>query len=399
MATATALAPSATSTLTIPQKLDLLRARVEAVVYERTDEIECAILALIGRLHHVSIGGSGEGKTYLVTTLTNHIAFGPGGYFWWLMDKATTKDDLYGLISFTAMKNDTHRRNTTGKMPEADVVFLDEYFKGNNGVNNTQLTILNEGKFMNDGVPMDCRPVLFGASNELPNGVEMFPLWDRIPFRFKTKPVQNRDNKLKMRRAKAARNRAGTKVPVEAVITWDEILIARAGATMVEIPDEVYDALIDLEVKLNEKGIEPTQRRLDECITVIQAAAYWRGSNVADLDDMRPLRHVLWLTFEQIPVVEKLVFAIASPMDLAASKLIAEVDVVAEEFAAMMKSTDNETQRRKLGVQLNKKMARLGTDLENLQDKAKSNNKRSTMLSEARARLHELMNALLALYK
>jgi len=60
--------------------------------------------------------------------------------------------------------------NTTGKIPEADVVFLDEIFKCNDGVLNSLLTALNERKYTNEGRTYPI-PTLsfFAASNEIPN--------------------------------------------------------------------------------------------------------------------------------------------------------------------------------------------------------------------------------------
>ena len=40
---------------------------------------------------------------------------------------------------------------TAGKIPEADIVLLDEIFKCNDGVLNSLLTALNERKYTNEG--------------------------------------------------------------------------------------------------------------------------------------------------------------------------------------------------------------------------------------------------------
>ena len=59
---------------------------------------------------------------------------------------------------------------TTGKIPEADICFLDEIFKCNDGVLNSLLTALNERKYTNEGRTYPI-PVIsfFAASNEIPN--------------------------------------------------------------------------------------------------------------------------------------------------------------------------------------------------------------------------------------
>ena len=59
---------------------------------------------------------------------------------------------------------------TVGKIPEADICFLDEVFKCNDGVLNSLLTALNERKYTNEGRTYAI-PVIsfFAASNEVPN--------------------------------------------------------------------------------------------------------------------------------------------------------------------------------------------------------------------------------------
>ena len=59
---------------------------------------------------------------------------------------------------------------TAGKIPEADIVFLDEIFKCNDGVLNALLTALNERKYTNEGRTYPIPTIsFFAASNEIPN--------------------------------------------------------------------------------------------------------------------------------------------------------------------------------------------------------------------------------------
>ena len=59
---------------------------------------------------------------------------------------------------------------TAGKLPEADIVFLDEIFKCNDGVLNALLTALNERKYTNEGRTYPIPTIsFFAASNEIPN--------------------------------------------------------------------------------------------------------------------------------------------------------------------------------------------------------------------------------------
>lgn len=63
--------------------------------------------------------------------------------------------DTYAFETACRQKAERYRSEpmvlTTGKIPEADICFLDEAFKCNDGVLNSLLTALNERKYTNEG--------------------------------------------------------------------------------------------------------------------------------------------------------------------------------------------------------------------------------------------------------
>jgi MoxR-like ATPase len=52
------------------------------------------------------------------------------------------------------MENDEFRRNTVGKLPEANIAFIDEVYKSNSPTLNALLTIMNEHIFYNNSKPV-----------------------------------------------------------------------------------------------------------------------------------------------------------------------------------------------------------------------------------------------------
>src|SRR5262249_39964453 len=69
--------------------------------------------------------------------------------------------------------------------------FLDEIFKSNSAILNVLLTIINERKFYQDGVPQPVRlRVLFAATNEVPEQGELAALKDRFVLKAESRPVQ-----------------------------------------------------------------------------------------------------------------------------------------------------------------------------------------------------------------
>src|SRR5437667_10497817 len=109
-----------------------------------------------------------------------------GRRFTALLTKFTSPEELFGAISVQGLKEDKYRRVTTGKLPEAELAFLDEVYKASSAILNTLLRILNERVFENgDGtfvrVPLK---LCVGASNEWPHsqegGKELAALFDRF---------------------------------------------------------------------------------------------------------------------------------------------------------------------------------------------------------------------------
>jgi len=74
----------------------------------------------------------------------------------------------------------------------ARLAFLDEIFKSNSAILNILLTIINEKKFYQDGVPVPVKlRVLFAATNEVPEQGELAALKDRFVLKVESRSVQD----------------------------------------------------------------------------------------------------------------------------------------------------------------------------------------------------------------
>jgi MoxR-like ATPase len=380
-------------TLTIPQKFQLLGNSARGVLMERDQHIDAAINALVAEAHFCQIGPPGIAKTLLVDVICKLIEDAP--MFRWLMTRFTVPEELFGPFSLKGLENDEFYRKLDGKMVTSVIAFLDEIFKANSPILNSLLTLINEGLFFNGPTVVQSRPLIFCGSNELPyKDPELAALWDRITFRMEVGPVREKGNKMKMLRARAAQHLSGQ---LEPVISWNEIKIAQEEARKVTIVDEVFEALLRLEDDLRKEGIEPTPRRLNECVPIIQAAAYLDGRTVADVDDMSKLRHVLWMEPAQIPVVQRLVLALANPLDKTALDLMAHMDQLGEEVDKILKESDNEITRKKKAIELNGKLDRLSKQFDSLEAKVAKSPKRCEMVDTARERMSGLVDTLLGM--
>lgn len=145
----------------------------------REEESRVAILALLTKQHAVFIGEPGTAKSALVRRLSKLVNC---RFFYYLLNKYTVPDELIGAIDPVEYKSGRFVRNTHGKLPQAELVFLDEVFKGSSETLNALLNIMNERIFVDtDGTIYQC-PLhsLYGASNELPSDSELTAFYDRF---------------------------------------------------------------------------------------------------------------------------------------------------------------------------------------------------------------------------
>ncbi|MEM3740633.1 MAG: AAA family ATPase [Candidatus Korarchaeum sp.] len=148
----------------------------------REEEARVAVLALATKQHAIFIGEPGTAKSALIHTLSRLVN---AEYFYYLIGKYTTPDELVGHIDPIAFKEGRFVRNTEKRILRAEIAFIDEVFRGSSEVLNTLLGIMNERIFTDaDGSIIEA-PLwsLYGASNSLPNDSDLVAFYDRFLLR------------------------------------------------------------------------------------------------------------------------------------------------------------------------------------------------------------------------
>ena len=192
------------TTTPLNEKFFELYETIAEETLERRDPIYTGMLALIARKHHFQLGPPGVAKSMLIERAVARIdGFPTGGYFHYLLDKFTKPEELFGPPNMKVLIEESRiERVIDHALPSAYVAFIDEIFKGNSSVLNSMLLAMNERKYNTDEGPQPLPLIsIFAASNELPEGLELGAMWDRLHIRHWVEPLQSGDSFIGMMEA------------------------------------------------------------------------------------------------------------------------------------------------------------------------------------------------------
>jgi len=306
-------------------KIRKLISELDSEFIERQDITRgLAIAALVGE-HAFLLGPPGTGKSKLSRAFCQRIG---GQWYEWLLTRFTTPEELFGPVDLASMKTGSHRRITKGKVPEADVAFLDEAWKGSSAILNALLSVTNERIYHNNGAPQKCPlRTCLTASNELPDQDDdsLKALYDRIMFRFVVGPLSDPGLVWLINRPRGKRS-----VPA-VVITIAELETAQDEIEAVTLPAGLGETFADIRSKLRQENIEPSGRRLDNAVKLLQASAWLDNRTQVEAEDLEVLIHVLWDEPSQIPAVKRIVLQAADPNWQKALELFEAAEKVAAE--------------------------------------------------------------------
>jgi MoxR-like ATPase len=376
----------------INEKFQALEAALNTEVLERMEENHTAVLALLAKKHHFQIGPPGTAKSWLVNRIAIRIDGLPkDGYFHWLLTRHTTPDELYGVPNLPDLKRGVYRRNVEGKLPRAHIVFLDEIFKGNSSILNANLTAMNERIFHNgpEDDPNIPLMTLYAASNEMPQGEELGALWDRLHFRHEIRPLHESSNFMRMLTATVEKQ-------PEKLVSLQDIFQAHEEISRITVPMDVFETLKQLREDLMKVGVEATERRWNDCVPIVKAEAWVQGRESVDIDDLRPLMHVLWTNLDDQRAVKKAVLDLANPIDRDASELYDRILVLETTLSELIKtSKDDDKSMAKGAIEVHAKLAKAKKEVEKLEAKAVEAGRKSVYLPQAKDKIRQIAMSLM----
>ena len=339
--------------MSLRDKMLAVMADVNSAVSEREELVELIAIALLTRKNLFILGDPGQAKSYAINAFRSRIT--GAKQFERLLSKQTDEEQLFGRLDLSSlipgsvpesafegdgiyqnlrfdlqsflnglpqMKNETatfeklaevsnkldaYRKaiaalhpcepvvQTAGKIPEADIVFLDEIFKCNDGVLNALLTALNERKYTNEGrtYPIPTTS-FFAASNEIPNFNDpeekiLSALYDRLELKVVTENISEKSHRLAILKDKLG----GSFGAIHATISLEELRAMQQEVAAILVPDSIHDLMDDVLCALRAQ-IPVSDRKFLSYFSIAQAKAWLEGHTEVTSTDLLVLRNYFW---------------------------------------------------------------------------------------------------------
>lgn len=270
----------------------------------RTAESRGIVLAALAREHVLLLGPAGTGKSAMAGAFAKCLH--GATHFDTLLTRFSSPEDLFGPVSLSGMKNDTHERVTHGMFPECHVAFLDEIFKANSAILNALLTAINERKFRN-GVNSNSIPLemVIGASNELPDDESLAAFHDRFLMRYWVEYVDGEDDFVDMLLGDVSSSRGAS-------MTMDELHAAQTYAARVNVSRATAKDLYQLRAAMRKEGIVASDRRWQKVLKVLRASAWLAGDSEVTTELFPIIGDMVWSTRKEIEPARALASKYAS---------------------------------------------------------------------------------------
>jgi len=271
------------------RKARLLYEKLAEPFVGREEEAKVLVLAVLTGEHALLVGEPGTAKSALARRLAGLL---DARFFKYLLTKYTEPGELLGPLDIRALREGEYRRITRGKLPEAEIAFLDEIFNANSAVLNSLLSIMQE-RVVYDGYTEIRTNVwsIIAASNTVPEEAELQALYDRFLFRHRVEPLPP-DYWSALLEAAWSIER-NSYVPDEPVLTISEVKSIYNYIMNNIDPFPIKDKLIKLFMILEDKGYHLTDRRKGKTLKAIAAHALLEGRTTVNEQDLFVLKYIV----------------------------------------------------------------------------------------------------------
>ena len=344
-------------------RIEKLLAILKQGLYEKDEAVRLALLTAISGESIFFLGAPGCAKSMIARRIVQAFkADKKDGlkYFEYLMNQFSKPEDIFGFTSLKALNGEgdsgkeEYKLITDGFLPQADIAFLDEIWKGSPAIQNTLLTIINERKFHNgskvEDVPLKA---LFAASNELPaknEGLEA--LYDRFILRLVVDFIQNEDLFFEMIDDSNSNDFVISEDDKNLLISKEDLenwkkeidnfkLSEEARAVISAIRKELtlQNESISEEDKKNGELFEVGDRRWKKIVHILKTSAFLNDRTEIDLMDCSLIENCIWGTEKQHKKAKEIVKKCIKQNGLDCDTAIDDIQEQIEEFHKNISST------------------------------------------------------------
>lgn len=354
-------------------RFDAIRRSLEQKFLAKEEIIRLMTISAIAGEHMVLIGPPGTAKSALIRAFARMV---DARYFEYLLTRFSEPNELFGPVDIQSFRSGAYRRVTTGMLPEAEIVFLDEAFKANSAILNSLLTLLNERRFNNGAQTVKVPLIsLFAASNEVPSSENLDAIFDRFLLRVHSDNLDSyhfhelMTKGLALERASSKEEDAATSassenVPAPVLGTRPPPLPEKRSAGLVtaadlhasrktllekvEFPEEFLATYKGLCFQLRGEGISLSDRRVVRLLKLFAASAYLDGRAAVHEGDLFILRHV-WNNLDQREILDDVIEPVvagyyASHPDERPNQIAADLDRLVAELHLVQKTLTQGTE-------------------------------------------------------
>lgn len=186
-----------------------LGRQVKDKLVGREHEVDIVLAGILSGTSTILMGPPGTAKSLLVRMVADAAGARDEAFFDYLISNHTMPEELFGSVDLSGLVEGRMQRVTRGKMPVAEIAFLDEVFRGGSHILNTLLAIINEKRFdAGDGMRDVPLLAVIAAANTPPEKEEMQAFFDRFPVRCWVDPLLdgNQDDGVEARLMDTALN-------------------------------------------------------------------------------------------------------------------------------------------------------------------------------------------------
>jgi len=285
-------------------------------LHEKEELLRLTLLAAIAGQNVFLYGPPGVAKSMIARRIAT--AFRDSRTFEYLLGRFTTPEELFGPVSIARLKDaDRFERVTTGFLPEAHIVFLDEIWNASSPILNTLLTAINERRFRNgnEELPIPLRTVIAASRSLVPREAELENLWDRFLLRLSVGPVRSKEAFLRLLEPRD--DQYLDPVAETDKLTLDELDEWYDAIGRVAIPEDIAELIFDIRERIDrhnsmsardgDRPVTISDRRWKQAVRLLRTSAFLNDRESVDAIDCILLRHCLWSTEDEREVIDTIV--------------------------------------------------------------------------------------------